>query len=81
LKNPQYKKKCYIPLPPNGEEKTWKWGHETAINNLFDFTVRRDQQNELGVYMKSRLDTEGLLPTTFWDKSRYSTSDYGTNLF
>ena len=39
-----------------------------------------DQQNELGVYMKSRLDTEGLLPTTFWDKSRYSASDYGTNL-
>jgi adenine-specific DNA-methyltransferase len=30
--------------------------------------------------MKSRLKTEGALPVTWWDKSEYSASDYGTNL-
>ena len=39
-----------------------------------------DQQGKLGVYMKSRMNEEGTLPLTWWDKSLYSASDYGTNL-
>ncbi|MHB8112843.1 MAG: DNA methyltransferase [Bellilinea sp.] len=77
---PNINEKILYPISSDGEEKTWKWGHETAKNNLLELTVRRDQQGELGIYMKSRLNDEGLLPITFWDKAKYSASDYGTNL-
>jgi len=68
------------PLASNGEERTWKWGHETVLSNTGEIQVRQDNQGKLGVYMKSRLKSSGMLPTTFWDKAKYSASDYGTNL-
>jgi adenine-specific DNA-methyltransferase len=69
-----------FPIAPDGEERTWKWGHETALKRPEELTVRPDQQGNLGVYMKSRLKPEGLLPSTFWDKPAYSATDHGTNL-
>jgi adenine-specific DNA-methyltransferase len=68
------------PISSEGEERTWKWGHETAQKKMADLTVRRDQKGNLGVYMKSRLNKAGTLPLTFWDKAIYSATDYGTNL-
>lgn len=68
------------PISSEGEERTWKWGHETAQKKMADLMVRRDQKGNLGVYMKSRLNKEGTLPLTFWDKAIYSATDYGTNL-
>ena len=68
------------PVSPEGEERTWKWGHETAKKKISDLTVREDQRGKLGVYMKSRLNEAGTLPLTLWDKAIYSATDYGTNL-
>lgn len=67
------------PVNPKGEEKTWKWGHETLLENLSEFTVRPSQTGEPGVYVKSRLKDEGTLPLTWWDKPTYSAQDHGTN--
>lgn len=67
------------PITPTGEEKTWKWGHETVLENLDEFSVRTDQTGEKGIYLKSRLQ-DGTLPLTIWDKSEYSSTEYGTNL-
>ena len=67
------------PVTSNGEEKTWKWGHETVLENLDEFSVRIDQTGEKGIYLKSRLQ-DGTLPLTIWDKSEYSSTEYGTNL-
>ncbi len=67
------------PNTPNGEEKTWKWGYKTVLENLDEFSVRIDQTGEKGIYLKSRLQ-EGTLPLTTWDKSEYSSTEYGTNL-
>jgi adenine-specific DNA-methyltransferase len=80
LEKPISKEIVIYPISPEGEERTWKWGHESAQGSIEDFTVRRDQQGKLGVYMKSRMNEEGTLPLTWWDKSIYSASDYGTNL-
>ncbi|HEV2474415.1 MAG TPA: DNA methyltransferase, partial [Chthonomonadales bacterium] len=33
-----------------------------------------------GIYRKWRINEEGLLPQTWWDKSLYSAPEYGTNL-
>ena len=77
---PTSKEIVLYPLSAEGEERTWKWGHESANKNIEDFMVHRDQQGKLGVYMKGRMNEEGTLPLTWWDKSLYSASDYGTNL-
>jgi adenine-specific DNA-methyltransferase len=77
---PTSKETVLYPLSAEGEERTWKWGHESVNKNIEDFMVRRDRQGELGVYMKGRMNEEGTLPLTWWDKSLYSASDYGTNL-
>lgn len=69
-----------FPISPDGEERTWKWGHETGQRKFSDLTVRYDQQKKLSVYMKSRMKEEGTLPLTWWDKSIYSASEHGTNL-
>ena len=80
LERPRKEEAAVYPISPEGEERTWKWGHETARKKMADLTVRRDQKGNLGVYMKSRLNKAGTLPLTFWDKPIYSATDYGTNL-
>ncbi|MBM4424845.1 MAG: site-specific DNA-methyltransferase [Chloroflexi bacterium] len=80
LEKPTPKETVLFPLSAEGEERTWKWGHESAQKNIEDFKVHNDQQGKLGVYMKGRMNEEGTLPLTWWDKSLYSASDYGTNL-
>ncbi len=80
LDKPLAKETVLYPTSPEGEERTWKWGHESLQKNIQEFVVRHDQQGKLGVYMKSRMNEAGALPLTWWDKSTYSASDYGTNL-
>lgn len=67
------------PVNERGEEKTWKWSHETARQKITELTAKRDRTGALGVYMKSRM-REGSLPPTMWIDKRYSATDYGTNL-
>jgi adenine-specific DNA-methyltransferase len=80
LEQPLIAETALLPLSPEGEERTWKWGYERLQKEIADFTVRCDQQGDLAVYMKSRMNEAGTLPLTWWDKSIYSASDYGTNL-
>ena len=47
------------PINAKGEEKTWKWGHETAREKINDILCKKDQTNSLGVYSKSRMNDEG----------------------
>lgn len=77
---PLAEEEIIYPITPSGEDKTWKWGHETANSNLQEFGVRNDQQGNLGVYIKSRINKGGTLPLTVWDDSKYSSTEYGTNL-
>jgi len=67
------------PVNERSEEKTWKWGHETAVKDLSELTARSDRSESLGIYMKSRM-RERSLPPTLWTDKKYSATDYGTNL-
>jgi len=67
------------PINVKGEEKTWKWGHETAKDKLSDLSCRPDSKGELGIYMKSRM-VQGTLPSTLWVDKKFSATEYGTNL-
>ncbi|MCB2160679.1 site-specific DNA-methyltransferase [bacterium] len=79
LENPKNSEKVVYPINSKGEEKTWKWGHETVLENMGELTIRLDQNQELGIYMKSRMQ-EGTLPRTIWTDKKYSATNYGTNL-
>lgn len=79
LVEPSPKETAIYPLNEKREEKTWKWGHETAARDLSELTARADRSGALGIYMKSRM-REGTLPSTLWTDSKYSATDYGTNL-
>jgi adenine specific DNA methylase Mod len=80
LEKPNKGEVVIFPIGEKGEEKRWKWGYESVVKNLPDFCSRPDQTRKPGVYMKSRMKHEGLLPLTWWDKKEYSATDYGTNL-
>lgn len=80
LEKPKVGEKTIFPVTSNGDEKTWKWGIETAQANPDEFCVRKDQTGERGVYRKARINEEGTLPLTVWDKREYSSTEYGTNL-
>jgi len=69
-----------FPTTPEGDEKTWKWGLESAKAEPSEFCVRLDQAGRTGIYKKARLNSEGTLPLTIWDKKEYSSTEYGTNL-
>lgn len=80
LEKPKKDEIVIFPLGEKEEEKRWKWGHESVKKNIIDFCSKPDQAGKPGVYMKSRMKHEGLLPLTWWDKKEYSATDYGTNL-
>lgn len=67
------------PVAPNGDHKTWKWGHETAKLKINDLMSKPDQTGNAGIYSKSRMNDDGSLPLTLWDKKEYSATEYGTN--
>jgi adenine-specific DNA-methyltransferase len=68
------------PVNDKDQELRWKWGIESVRKNLKDFRPGTEQSGGKGVYFKSRMDSEGVLPLTWWDKKEYSATEYGTNL-
>ena len=80
LEKPNKDEEIIYPVDSSGSEKTWKWGHETARKDINELRVGIDRDGKRGVYMKSRLNLEGTLPRTIWDKTEYSSTEYGTNL-
>ena len=68
------------PINAKGEEKRWKWGHDSVHKYIEEFCAKPDQGGKMAVYMKSRVSESGMLPLTWWDKKEYSATEYGTNL-
>ncbi len=67
------------PINEKNEEKTWKWGMETATEKSSELKAKNDGK-KIGIYVKSRMNIHGSLPTTWWDKKEYSASEYGTRI-
>jgi len=78
--SPRGDEEIVFPIDQNGDEKTWKWGIETARSQPTEFLARKDQEGKVGVYKTARINTSGTLPRTLWDDSKYSATDKGTNL-
>jgi adenine-specific DNA-methyltransferase len=68
------------PIDSHGAERIWDFIPSTAEEELKHLIVREDQHGNVAVYRKWRLNPEGLIPLTWWDKSVYSAAEYGSNL-
>jgi adenine-specific DNA-methyltransferase len=77
---PAANEKVLLPIDNKGRERIWDFVVETTQKNINHFMVKKDSNGEIGIYRKWRINDEGLLPQTLWDKSLYSAAEYGTNL-
>jgi adenine-specific DNA-methyltransferase len=68
------------PIDGAGRERIWDFGVDTARDYISHFSVRKDSDGKTAIYRKWRLNEDGLLPQTWWDKTAYSAAEYGTNL-
>lgn len=80
LEKPKRGETIVFPIDDDGFDRRWKWGIERAKNEVGQMKVGLDRSKKLAVYIKSRMNDEGMLPLTWWDKKEYSATSYGTNL-
>ena len=70
-----------FPLDDSGQMRSWKWSIQTLETlRKTELSIRLNRQKKPAVYMKARMKSEGMLPLTWWDKTEYSATAYGTNL-
>lgn len=80
LEKPADNEKELLPIDSQGKLRSWKWSIETLKKNKKTETaIRKNQQGNYEVYVKSRINNEGMLPLTVWDETKYSSTEYGTN--
>ena len=72
--------KVVYPIDENGVNRRWKWGIDRTRKEIDNFCIRIDRTGQKAIYMKARINDEGMLPLTIWDKKEYSSTSYGTNL-
>ena len=77
---PSATEETLLPIDEDNRERIWDFVVETARENIKHLRVRKDSRGHSAIYRKWRLNDEGLLPQTWWDKSEYSAAAYGTNL-
>lgn len=69
------------PIDDSNKLRCWKWSVDTVKKSMdTEMTVRLDNHKQPSVYAKARMKDEGMLPLTWWDKTEYSATAYGTNL-
>ncbi len=76
---PKKDEQILYPIDDNGEERRWRYGVERARAE-FDQFKTKIQKGKLHAYVKGRINDDGILPMTWWDKKEYSSTAYGTNL-
>jgi adenine-specific DNA-methyltransferase len=66
-----------LPIHPNGEEKVWRYSVDNLIDEPDRFKIEEKDSN-YEVYRKKYINTEGILPRTWWEDASYSARDNGT---
>ena len=80
LEQPTNSEFISYPIDESGSPRRWKWSLERTLKETGEMSVRLDRDNTPAVYIKARMNDEGLLPLTVWDDRLYSSTEYGTNL-
>ena len=78
LESPSEGETKVLPIKPDDEEMTWGYGVETLQEKLSDTIARTDRNGNIRIAVKRYLNEEGTLPKTWWGKTEYSSTQYGT---
>ena len=80
LESPRIGETEILPIKPNGEEVTWRYGVERVSQQLAssELYARVDRNGRIGIRLKWHLKEEGILPKTWWDRKVYAAAIYGT---
>lgn len=78
--SPNFDEATTWPIDDKGNEKTWRWSHETVRDNMKDIAIRKDRSGKNYVYYKRRPNEEGVVAVTTWFDSKYSATEHGTAL-
>ncbi len=78
LESPESDETKVLPVKPDGEEMTWGYGVETLSEKLSETIARTDRHGNIRIAIKRYLNEEGMLPKTWWGKTEYSSTQYGT---
>ena len=80
LEQPNSDETITLPIDEQGRPRRWKWGLERALSSKNEMMAKRDRNGEPTVYIKARMNEEGMLPLTVWDDKLYSSTEYGANM-
>lgn len=64
--------------PTDGRELTWRYQVQTLQEKLPQISSRVNAKGNVVVRLKWYLNEEGILPKTWWGKSEYAATSYGT---
>ena len=67
------------PIKDDGSQGCWYFGAERAVNEVDEFKAEKQKDGRYFIYRRRRKN-EGVQPTTFWDSSKYSATEHGTDL-
>ena len=67
------------PIKDDGSQGRWYFGAERAVNEVDEFKAEKQKDGRYFIYRRRRKN-EGVQPTTFWDSSKYSATEHGTDL-
>ena len=68
-----------LPMKDDGTEGCWYFGLERAIKEVHEFKAEKQDNGMYSVYRRRRKN-DGVQPTTFWEDSKYSATEHGTDL-
>ena len=77
ISKPQKGETVILPKNSSGKDKVWRWGVERTKKELSSLKVEWVGQR-YEIYGKKYLNSDGVLPRTWWDKPGYSARDNGT---
>ena len=80
LEQPNTDEIVSLPIDEQGRPRRWKWGLDRALLSKSEMMAKKDRNGEPTVYIKARMNDEGMLPLTVWDDKQYSSTEYGANL-
>lgn len=68
-----------FPIKDDGSQGCWYFGIERAVNEVVEFKAEKQADGNYFIYRRRRKN-DGVQPTTFWDASKYSATEHGTDL-
>ena len=76
---PLHNERVIFPIDDNNKQRRWRWSIARTKDELRELEFR-NKGDKYQIYLKARMPNDGVLPNTWWDDKKYSSTAYGANL-